>query len=92
MARQIYRMSKLNFHLKDSKQRKMHIGGENWHCQTDKRLGKQKPKWQICKGILLKTTQTQIIKYKLNVALKTMALKLFKIILGNFIKIVKLMS
>ncbi len=66
------------------------------HCQTDKRLGKQKPKWQICKGIILKTTQTQIIIYKLkvvsNIALKTMALKLFKIILGNFIKIVKLLS
>lgn len=87
MARKIHRMSKLNFHLKDSKHRKMNIGGENRHCQTDKRLGKQKPKWQICKGIILKTTQTQIIIYKLkvvsNIALKTMALKLFKLIIGN---------
>jgi hypothetical protein len=41
-------------------------------------------------------TNTNNNKYKLNVlsniALKSMALKLFKIILGNFIKIVKLMS
>jgi hypothetical protein len=29
MARQIYRMFKLNFHLKDSKHRKMHIVGED---------------------------------------------------------------
>jgi hypothetical protein len=55
-------MSKLKFHLKDSKHRKIHIGGEDCHCQTDKRLGKQKPKWQIWQGIILKTfTQTQII-------------------------------
>ncbi len=54
----------------------MHIGGKDWHCQTDKRLGKQKPKWQICKEIISKTIQTQIIIYKLNelsnIELKTM--------------------